>query len=125
LILDTNAISALADGEVGLEPILQQARTIALPVIALGEYQYGIRGSRHQERYQKWLEVFKGNCLVLEVDVETCGYYALVREELKRSGRPIPANDLWIAALTRQYRLPLVSRDKHFDAVSELRRVSW
>jgi len=50
---------------------------------------------------------------------------AAVRAELKKKGRPIPANDVWIAALTRQHAQPLVSRDAHFDHVSSLERVTW
>jgi predicted nucleic acid-binding protein len=44
---------------------------------------------------------------------------------LKQSGRPLPSNDLWIAALARQHRLPLLSRDGHFDFVSALQRIGW
>jgi len=48
-----------------------------------------------------------------------------VRDELKRSGRPIPGNDLWIAALARQHALPLLSRDRHFDLVPGVQRIGW
>ena len=51
--------------------------------------------------------------------------YADVRHELKRAGRPIPANDLWIAALARQHSMPLASRDAHFDFVPGIKRVNW
>jgi tRNA(fMet)-specific endonuclease VapC len=44
---------------------------------------------------------------------------------LKRSGRPIPANDAWIAALALQHRLPVLSRDEHFDVVPDLDRRTW
>jgi predicted nucleic acid-binding protein len=59
------------------------------------------------------------------VDKDTAERYADVRDELKRRGQPIPGNDLWIAALVRQYALPLISRDKHFDLVRGLKRVGW
>jgi predicted nucleic acid-binding protein len=62
---------------------------------------------------------------VLNVDEETAGHYAEVREELKSKGHPIPANDLWIAALARQHRLPVLSRDEHFDFVPGLKRIDW
>ena len=57
------------------------------------------------------------------VDEGTAEAYADVRDELKRSGRPIPGNDLWIAALARQHALPLLSRDRHFDFVPGIKRV--
>ena len=125
MILDTNGLSAAADGNPELEPILRRASEIAVPVIVLGEYRYGIRYSRDREGYEQWLTESLPGYRVLAVDGETYEYYADIRSELKRQGRPIPANDLWIAALTRQHALPLISRDQHFDAVQGLRRVGW
>jgi tRNA(fMet)-specific endonuclease VapC len=125
VILDTNAISAMADGDPDLEPVLRLANTIALPVIALGEYRYGIRQSRNRAKYERWLEGLMERCGVLDVDGRTTEYYAEVRAELKRAGEPIPGNDVWIAALARQHSLPVVSRDRHFDAVARLRRIGW
>lgn len=55
------------------------------------------------------------------VDRETAYCYAEIRRELKGAGQPIPSNDLWIAALAREYGLPVVSRDSHFRAVRGLR----
>ena len=115
----------MADGEVKLEPLLQGAAEIAIPVIVLGEYKYGIRQSRNRTRYEQWLAEAIASCRVLVVDRDTAGLYAEVRGELKRSGRPIPGNDLWIAALARQHALPVLSRDQHFDFVPGLKRVGW
>jgi tRNA(fMet)-specific endonuclease VapC len=44
---------------------------------------------------------------------------------LKQAGHPVPANDAWIAALALEHRLPVLSRDRHFDDVRGLRRESW
>jgi tRNA(fMet)-specific endonuclease VapC len=57
--------------------------------------------------------------------IETSAYYAAIRSELKASGSTIPANDAWIAALARQHRLPIVSRDTHFDKVKNIERLGW
>ena len=51
--------------------------------------------------------------------------YAGLRVALRRSGRPIPANDAWIAALALQHRLPILSRDEHFDVVAGVERTAW
>ena len=125
MILDTNGLSAAADGDETTRLILSAASQLALPVIVLGEYRFGIRQSRHRARYNEWLRQLIPACRVLLVDEETAGRYAEIRSELKKKGRPIPANDLWIAALTRQHALPLLSRDQHFDAVRGLKRISW
>ncbi len=125
MILDTNGLSAVADGNDALEPIFRAASEIAVPVIVLGEYRYGIRQSRDRARYEAWLAEAVPSYRVLAIDEQTADLYEEIRSELKRSGRPIPANDLWIAALTRQHSLPLLTRDHHFDFVSGLKRISW
>ena len=125
MILDTNALSAIADNEAAAVRIFGQAAGIELPVIVLGEYSFGIAGSRHRNQYEKWLEELVAATRVLTVDRETAGHYAQIRTELKKAGEPIPSNDLWIAALSRQHRLALMSHDRHFDAVHNLKRIGW
>ena len=125
MILDTNGLSALAEGEPRLEPILRKATQIAVPVIVLGEYRYGIQQSRGRQRYEHWLVEYLAKFRVLNVDEQTTTSYAAVRGELKRAGTPIPSNDVWIAALCRQHSLPVLSRDRHFDLVPDLRRIDW
>jgi predicted nucleic acid-binding protein len=51
--------------------------------------------------------------------------YAEITLELKRKGKPIPTNVVWIAALCRQHSLPLLSRDRHFDLVAGTKRIGW
>ena len=125
MILDTNGLFALAEGELRLEPILRKATQIAVPVIVLGEYRYGIQQSRERQRYEHWLVEYLPKFRVLNVDEQTTTSYAVVRGELKRAGTPIPSNDVWIAALCRQHSLPVLSRDRHFDLVPGLRRIDW
>ena len=125
MILDTNGVSAMADGSPGLETLLRTAPGLAIPVIVLGEYRYGIAQSRHRRRYEEWLTGLLRNCRVLRVDETTAGEYAAIRGELKRSGKPIPSNDAWIAALARQHAMPVISQDEHFDFVPKLKRVAW
>ena len=125
LILDTNALSATADDNPAVIGIISGARQVAIPVITLGEYRNGIGRSRLADSYRKWLEAFLSACRVLDVTNETSYHYATIHLELKEAGKPIPVNDLWIAALCRRHNLPLLSRDHHFDFVSDLKRVSW
>jgi tRNA(fMet)-specific endonuclease VapC len=125
VILDTNALSAIADNEATAARIVTQAESIELPVIVLGEYRFGIAQSRRRNEYEKWLGELIAATRVLPVDDETSVHYARVRAELKKAGRPIPSNDLWIAALSRQFRLPLMSRDQHFDDVQGVKRIGW
>jgi tRNA(fMet)-specific endonuclease VapC len=125
VILDTNALSAFVDGDVGVGEVLRRQARAAIPVIVLGEFRYGIAESRHRTTYDAWLQSQLPYFDVLTVTDETAIAYAALRVALKRSGRPIPANDAWIAALALQHRLPVLSRDQHFDAVPGLERKSW
>ncbi|HTM35873.1 MAG TPA: type II toxin-antitoxin system VapC family toxin [Terriglobales bacterium] len=125
MILDTNALSGVADNDAALGSILSRADQVAIPVIVIGEYRYGIAQSRYRARYERWLEGLIGDCIVLNITNETTRYYAAVNYELRQAGNPIPTNDLWIAALSREHHQPIVSRDHHFDAVQGIRRISW
>lgn len=125
LILDTNALSAAAEREPSALAVVANAQRLALPVIVLGEFRLGIAASRYRATYEAWLNDWVGAVDVLDIDNETTHSYAAIGLELKSKGKPIPVNDLWIAALCRQYSLPLLSRDRHFDSVSGLQRLDW
>jgi predicted nucleic acid-binding protein len=125
MILDTNALSAFVDGDAGVGEILRRESRAAIPVIVLGEFRYGISGSRHRAAYETWLDDHLASFDILTVTDETAVVYAAMRVGLKKTGHPIPANDAWIAALALEHRLPVLSRDQRFDAVRGLRRKSW
>ena len=125
MILDTNALSAAADREPSALAIVSEAERIAVPVIVLGEYRLGIAQSRHRASYENWLQEWVSSVTILDIDEETSQSYAAIGLELKRKRKPIPTNDLWIAALCRQHALPILSRDQHFDVVPGIRRLTW
>lgn len=125
MILDTNALSAFVDGDIAVGDILRHQARAAIPVIVLGEFRYGIASSRHRAAYETWLDSQLSHFDILSVTDRTSVAYAALHVALKRSGRPIPANDAWIAALALQHRLPVLSRDEHFDVVPNLARTSW
>jgi predicted nucleic acid-binding protein len=125
VIVDTNALSAIADERDRIRELLGTARGIAVPVIAIGEYRSGIARSRDFLRYQQWLDEFILASRVLDIDESTTRSYAEISLELRKAGKPIPTNDIWIAALCRQHELPLLSRDRHFDTVNGIQRIEW
>ena len=125
MILDTNALSAIADGSEAVVERIARARTLAVPAIVIGEYRFGFMQSRRKADYERWLAKFLSSCRVLDVGAETAMRYAELRGELKIAGTPIPANDAWIAALCRQHALPILSQDRHFDLVKGIQRLSW
>jgi tRNA(fMet)-specific endonuclease VapC len=125
LILDTNALSAAAEEHAGVMGILAGVQQLALPVVVIGEYRYGIAQSRHRARYRRWLDGLISDCTVLDVTERTTHHYVAINVELRQAGKPIPTNDLWIAALCRQHGLPLLSRDRHFNGVPGIQRLDW
>ena len=125
MILDTNAVSALLAGDEALGDLLAVRLRHHLPVIVIGEYRFGLLRSRYRERLGPLFAALIQESIVLLVDPVTAEIYSQVREELRSSGRPIPENDVWIAALARQHQQPVVSRDDHFDAVRGLVHLRW
>ena len=108
-----------------IEPVLRSAASIMIPVVVLGEFEYGIRQSRHFRRYADWLGANLVSVEVVVIDRAVAHTYGVVRLELKKVGMPMPINDTWIAAIAWHRGLPVVSRDAHFDAVSGVERVAW
>lgn len=125
VILDTNALSAFADGQESRRQAIQSEDDLFIPVIVPGEYLFGIRQSRHRARYEQWLKTHFTVFALLEIGRETASRYAEIRSELKSMGQPIPTNDLWIAALARQHECRLATRDRHFQAVRGLTVIGW
>lgn len=125
MILDTNALSAWAEGHAAIAAPLRSANRLVIPSIVLGEYYFGIRQSRHRNRYQDWLTRYLPMTEIAAVTSVTAGAYARIRLELKQLGSPIPSNDVWIAALARQHSLAILSTDSHFDAVEGVSRIAF
>ena len=125
MILDTNALSDYLDKTAAAVEIISEASEIAIPVIVAGEFAFGIAQSRHREAYERSLQRMLDRCTILDVDIGTARHYAAIRLELSAGGTPIPANDVWIAALSRQHAMPVMSRDSHFDFIGGLRRQTW
>ena len=125
MILDTNALSALAEKNPALLGQLKRTTRVAVTLISLGEFAFGIEGSRKHCELQRWLDAFLEKAEVLSPDRGTVPFYAAIRMELKREGTPIPANDVWIAALARQHDRKILSQDHHFDLVTGVVRMGW
>ena len=125
MILDTNALSAWAEGRAAVEAPLRAAGRLVVPSVVLGEYYFGIRQSRHRSRYENWIARYLPLTEIATVTSGTADAYADIRLELKRLGTPIPPNDVWIAALARQHGFAVLSNDGHFDVVNGVRRIGF
>ena len=125
MILDTNALSEFLKGQPIVVNLAANADVVYLPVIILGEYRYGLIYSQLRTVLTAQLDDYEREFPILRIDEFTARYYATVRSNLRAKGRPIPVNDIWIAALALQHNLPVLSRDSHFDEVAGLQRVTW
>ena len=125
MILDTNAFSALAEGETAVTAVVSKVAAVCIPVVVLGEYRFGIVQSHRRTEYERWLTDYLPTFQVLNIDDRTTMPYGDIRADLKRAGTPIPSNDVWIAALCRQHSFPVLSRDRHFDLVPGIKRIAW
>lgn len=125
MILDTNAVSAWAKGDVTLWRALRPDRAWHLPSIVLGEYRYGLLKSTRRTELEVWLQSVEAACVVLAADAETARHYASLRRALDPAGGGMPYHDIWIGALALQHNLDVVSRDAHFDKMPGVRRIGW
>ena len=118
--LDTSVAIAVLAGQAST--LLSQAEGFLLPVPVIGELRYGALNSRRSAENLAEVERLVGRCRVLDMTAATAAVYARLRLGLKEKGKPIPENDLWIAALCLEHHVPLVTLDGHFDAVDGLER---
>lgn len=123
--LDTNRYVDLCRGAEETVELLEEADSVVLPFVVLGELRAGFaHGSRQAEN--EWVLrrfLLKPGVNVAFADDQTTHHYAAVFQQLRKQGTPIPTNDMWLAALTLQHNLVLHDRDKHFDNLPQLVRV--
>lgn len=124
-LLDTNIVIALFAGDAAVIAGLAAAEEVFIPAAVIGELFYGARKSGRPEENLRRIEEFAADNMILSCDADTARLYGEVKSSLQRKGRPIPENDIWIAATALQHDLILVSRDEHFEAVEWIRCVKW
>lgn len=124
LVLDTSVAIAVLNDDPTVLTWLAPFAELLVPAVALGELQYGMRNSNRAAANVARLDRLVARCRVLPVGSETARHYAEVRLGLKRAGRPIPENDMWIAAAAIETGRPLAGRDAHFGFISGLQLLS-
>lgn len=125
LLLDTNIVIALFADEAIVKSNLAQAREVFIPSFVIGELCYGARKSGRVKANLARIDELVANSTVLECNAETARQYGEVKNKLRLKGRPLPENDVWIAALAVQHSLVLVTRDAHFQEVDGLQAIAW
>jgi tRNA(fMet)-specific endonuclease VapC len=123
-LLDTTAVIALFAADKAVCDRIARANVLVSSTV-LGELYYGALKSSRSAANLARIEEFASSVGVLACDAATARHYAQVKERLRAKGRPIPENDIWIAAVALQHSLPLATRDDHFQAVEGLRLENW
>ena len=119
ILLDSNAYSAFMRGNYEVRDLIQAAEEVLLSAIVVGEQLFGFRQGAHYERNLAELRSFLERPYVSFVDVGpvTADRYSRIAASLRAKGRPIPTNDVWIAAHVMETGADLVSADAHFEHV--------
>ena len=124
-LLDTNIVIAHFAEDTLVDARLVQGTDIYVPSIVLGELYYGAEKSGLGRANRDRIRKFAANNTVVACDAETGRLYGVVRNRLRLKGRPIPENDMWIAAAALQHNLVLVTRDAHFNEIQDLKLEKW
>jgi tRNA(fMet)-specific endonuclease VapC len=127
IALDTNAYRALDDGNNNLANVIRFSSQIGVPITVLGELYYGIFAGQKQAENLANLRHFLGSARVeiLEIDEVTARMFGEIASDLKKLGRPIQQNDMWIAAICKQFGYSLATNDAGFSHVTGLETVSF
>ena len=123
--LDTNIVIALFADEIEVKESLATANEVFISSITVGELCYGAKKSARSTENLERIKNFVASITVLGCDLETAYRYGEVKNKLRFKGKPLPENDMWIAAIALQYNLTLVTRDAHFQEVENLQTVTW
>lgn len=122
VLLDSNAYSQWKRGHVGVAKLVRSSSEILVPLVVVGELLYGFQYGRRTEENIRELQMFLEDrrVSVVGMTMTTADRYARIAVNLRRKGRPIPTNDIWIAAHAMETGADLVSLDRHFAEVDGL-----
>ncbi len=123
-LADTNTLIFVLENPAAGK-LLLEGKLLFVPAPVIGELYYGAWKSARVARNLIRLKGFIAQFSPLNCDDETAEHYGEIKAALRRKGRMIPKNDMWIAAIARQYDLPILTRDHHFNEVEGVAKVGW
>ena len=125
VLLDTNILIGILAKDEAILSRLVETEAVFLPSIALGELYFGAFKSAHPDDNAERIERLAASTAILYCDGTTALHYGRIKTGLRAKGRPIPENDIWIAAIAQQHGLTVVSRDLHFREIEYLPVEEW
>jgi tRNA(fMet)-specific endonuclease VapC len=126
IAVDTNRYRDLCEGKIEALDVLSLAETVFIPLPVLAELRSGFACGSLSRKNEATLTTFlnEPRVRILCPDEQSTFFYARLYRQLRVQGTPIPTHDLWIAALVEQHQLILYTRDRHFDHLPQLARIS-
>ena len=124
-LLDTNIVIEVFKGNKAIADKINGLSHFYISPIVLGELYVGIYRVANKERHLRKLHNFLKLCTVIEIDSGTAKYYGQIVADLFKKGKPLSANDIWIAASVKQHQLTLISKDNHFKEIDKLNKKTW
>jgi tRNA(fMet)-specific endonuclease VapC len=119
-VLDTSVIINAFKNNNLVVDVLDTMQEVYVPVTVIGELKYGAYKAADTPKHLTQVNAFLNNCKVLCTDATTADLYGSIKATLSKKGKPIPENDIWIAAIAIQYNLPLFANDIHFNEIENL-----
>jgi len=125
VLLDTSVVVAVLRRVPGVKERLRSAQELLVPLVALGELEYGANLATPPERQREAVRIFMEGATLLLPTARTAAEYGRIKAALKTAGTPLPENDVWIAAFAIERNLSLATRDAHFAHVQGLTILDW
>jgi len=122
LAIDTNIYVAFKNSDADVIDVFSACDVLGVDIAVIAELYAGFSLGNKETKNRRELEAFlnASRVDVLTHDLETAEYYAMIVKKLKVKGKPIPSNDIWIAANALKHGMALYSFDKHFDEIDGL-----
>src|SRR5687768_9881257 len=117
IVADTNIYIDVMKGDKAIAQKLELFSEVYLSPIVLAELYFGAYRSANPQKHISKILIVIQNCKLLTINEVTSELFAKIKIALFSRGKPIPENDIWIAASALQYKLPLFTLDKHFDEI--------
>jgi len=120
--IDTNIYTAFKTNDPAVKALFSNVDYIGIDITVIAELYAGFKNGSREQKNRDELKLFLNNprTEILQHDLETAEFYSFIAMRLRVLGKPVPTNDIWIAASSMRHGLPLCSRDKHFNSIEGL-----
>lgn len=122
ILIDTSAYVAFKEGQLSIVDVFQNAEIIGISPVVLGEllsgFDYGTKTKKNRDELMQFLQASR--IKLFSITEDTANFYCNIYSSLRKKGKPIPTNDMWIAAQALENGCTLCSFDKHFESIEGL-----